>query len=149
MVRKLTPSIGRWGKRSGTTDNHGEFERSASRALATLPSNSAPWREDLARQLTDHLLRGRTLDPPLADAVRTTVTAIVDLETQPLQSPQAVPADILEAVTHRLRLRGLLSFKDNADRLLRDWLDVLSRTLHLVIDAAPAPHATRPTAAAL
>ena len=83
MVRKLTPTIGRWGKRSGTTVTHRDFERSASRALAALPSNSPPWRDDLARQLTDHLLNGRTVDPHLADAVRAAVTAIVHIETQP------------------------------------------------------------------
>jgi len=148
MVRKLTPTIGRWGKRSGTTVTHRDFERSASRALAALPSNSPPWRDDLARQLTDHLLNGRTVDPHLADAVRAAVTAIVHIETQPLRPPQEAPADILEAVTNRLRLRGLLTFKDNADQLLRTWIDALSRTLRLVVDAAPAPQAASPTNAA-
>jgi RHS repeat-associated protein len=55
------------------------------------------------------------LDPRLADAVRAAVAAIVHIETQALQPPQATSADILEAVTHRLRLRGLLTFKDTND----------------------------------
>src|SRR5205823_508209 len=116
MVRKITPNSGGWGKRPGTLHHLRAFERSASRALMSLPASTTLWRDKTILKLYEPLTR-RPLPPAILTAFRTAITQLVDLEIPTVPEPTTGTRPPIEAVSHRSRLRALLTFKAHAGRL--------------------------------
>ena len=136
MVRKITPSSGGWGKRSGIDDTTRDFEKAASRALISAPWSRDAWGDELCQRLTQQLIARRRLPPALTVAVRRAVGTIVQLETQALRIPEAVSTQPAEAVAHRARLRGLIHLKEHPE-LLHQWAEALGQMLGRIVDAVP------------
>ena len=77
MVRKITRTSGGWRKTFGAADQHREFERSASQALAEFRSKFAPWRDTAIHKVTAPLT-GRPFAPLMLAAFRTFVGQFVE-----------------------------------------------------------------------
>ena len=141
MVRKINVLAGGWRKRAHETDQHRAFEATATRALANVPWTTDAWRDALAGRVVEHVLGRRVLPPAIANAMRSTVADIIRLETNLLRLPDTEPDDLLEAVAYRARLRALLTFKENSDRLFERWIDALGAILRAIADAVPSSSA--------
>lgn len=137
MVRKITPTAGGWGKRSGIADNHRHLEQSASRVLAAAPWSRDAWRDEFCENIADSILRRRSLPRAICVSVRETIAEIVRLETNALQMPRSPPANSVEAVAHRSRQRALVAFSANTDELVQEWSDGLEKILRRILDAVP------------
>lgn len=149
MVRKINPLAGGWGKRAIDNTHQRAFETKATRALATVPWQGAAWRDDIARRVIERAIGRRALPPDVATAMRAAVADIIRLETSELQLPDAPPDDPLQAVGYRARLQALLTFQDQAERLLERWIDSLGAMLRVIADAVPPAAMTAPAHASI
>jgi hypothetical protein len=135
MVRKIIPIAGGWSKNAGGIDHrHPLFEQSATRTLAHLPTDAVTWRTAAIETLTRQLAR-RPLPPPILDAIAKAIVEVIDLEMPALPAPGPRPA--IDAVTYRARLRSLLTFRSQADLLLRDWTAAIGIILGRIAAAVP------------
>ncbi len=135
MVRKITPTSGGWLKSSSITDPHRAFEKKATRALATLPAATTAWRHDTINHLLQPLKR-RQFSSAILAAFRAAAHDLVELET-PSVPENTRPRSALDAVTYRARLRGLLTFRTNADQLLRAWSKAITHIFREIAEAIP------------
>src|SRR6266849_10403203 len=140
MIRKITPTSGGWRKSFSTPDHPHEFERAASRELLVF-SSSSTWRDTAIRRLLDPLTR-RRLAPTMLAAFGTFARELVDLETPVLPELTASTREPIEAVAHRRRLRGLLTYKNHAEELFDGWLDALGHIIGVIADRVPEHAAT-------
>lgn len=133
MVRKITPTSGGWRKSFRPRDDHGEFEKSASRALA---STSATWRENASRKFAE-ALKGRSLAPAMLAALRAFAIELIELETPVPPVPATSPREPIDAVAHRQQLRDMLAYKDHAEQLCNEWVDAIAHIISLITERLP------------